>query len=63
MNAVRHADARSLEQIGADGIYTALTSDITVVSDISHTISTLVYTCFFAIGCLGFVAYISPYGV
>ncbi len=61
MEAVRHADVRSLEQIDAEAVYTALTHDINAVSDISHMIATMVYTTFFTIGCLGLVAYVSPY--
>jgi putative ATP-binding cassette transporter len=61
MDRVRNTDLLSLEDIGVEPIYTALTFDLKSVSEISYTITATVYAVFLLIGILIYLTVLSQY--
>jgi putative pyoverdin transport system ATP-binding/permease protein len=61
MDLIRMADLRSFEQIGPEYLYTALTSDIRAVSELSHTVAATAYALFLMVGILLYLAILSEY--
>lgn len=61
MDRVRGSDLQSFENIGAEFVYTVLTSDVKTISELSYTIASTVYALFLLIGILLYLALLSRY--